>query len=67
MLRAGFVVRATQGVLDVAEHGVQPGEVLQLRAGRPTTGNHRLVLNPSGGDAAEAGEAMEETGEKMQE
>ena len=58
MLRAGFVVRAAQGVLDVAEDGVQPSEVLQLHAGRPTAGDHRLVLDARRGDAAEAAEAI---------
>jgi hypothetical protein len=58
MLGADLVVGAVQGVLDVADDGVEPAEVLELEARGPAAGDHRLMLDASGGHPAKTGEAV---------
>lgn len=56
------VVRAVQGVLDVAEHGVNPLEHRVRHAGGTTAGDQRHVRAVGGGDAGEAVEAVGDDG-----
>jgi hypothetical protein len=45
---------AVEGVLEVADGGVDPGQIGLLDTGRPAAGDDRLVLDVGGGDAAKA-------------